>query len=130
METVLVKCIQGEKVCSGVQEYITIDRVDLLFVDSNLNSEKLSLEYPKTSNKSSNGKSMIGGTSFDEMSCGKINPIFTNIEIEQTNKRLKNLLYGVDTILTQDKTSEFFLNYFTNQSDTIIIPIGYASSKK
>lgn len=124
METVLVKCRQGEKVCVGLQEYITIDQVDLLFVDSNLDSQKVSVDYPRLKNFSTTTTSKNGMESRDEVDCGRIPPLFTNIEIERANKKLEHMLGGVKNILTHDKTSHQFLRHFTNR-DASLIPIGH-----
>jgi peptide subunit release factor 1 (eRF1) len=124
METVLVKCVQGENICLGVQNYITIDRVDLLFVDSNLNTEKVSIDYPNLKKITSRTTKNRAAESYDEPDCGRVHPVFTNIEIERINKKLEKLLSGIENIITRDKTSEIFLRHFA-LDHTNFVPVGY-----
>lgn len=44
----LIKCIEGEKICCGRKrkEFLTIARIQLLFVDYNLNVQRKVVEYP------------------------------------------------------------------------------------
>lgn len=113
MDTVIVKCVQGKTFYFGVKEYITIDRVELLFVDSSLNNEKITIEYPNLNNNKSTTTSSKT-ESHDEPDCGRILPLFFNIENESINKRLENLLIGVENVVTFDKTSKAYLKYFTH----------------
>lgn len=119
MKTVHIKCRYGEKISWGSQEYLTIDQVELLFVDSNLNSEKNLVDYPKlTSIKRFNGSENRNKCDFE--------PQFTNIEIEKINQQLGQLLQKASNVITYDKTTEIFLQHFADL-ETNFIPIGYTS---
>jgi hypothetical protein len=104
MDTVLVKSIisEGEK-C------ITIDRVDLLFVNThNLNTKTSTVEYPKLKNKFSTATPVkyenhnCVNENIYELDCGKVVPTITNIEIEKINRKLEKILSKTKNIITLD----------------------------